>query len=123
MIGRAALAVTLCVGWMGPAQADDMLSRLQGLYYPDLAAGAWDCRSVGRDGGALEIRGAQMFGVETMCNLRDPLPIPGMDAVRYLRDCAGEGMTWEGDPVILSPTASGVALMFDGFATEWVRCP
>jgi len=118
-----ALTLIMCFSVAAPAMAQSLLDRVQGLYYPDLPGTTWDCTNLGGDGGALAIRGNQMIGVENICQLKDPVPIPGMDAVRYSRSCAGEGELYEADPVILTPTDRGVGLMFDGFVTEWLRCP
>ena len=117
-------AVALCCAVLGtPAAAQTLLERVQGIYVPQGMEAFWDCQSLGQDGGALAIRGTEMIGVENTCQLKSPDPIPGMDAVRYSRSCAGEGMTYEGDPVILTPTDGGVGILYSGFVTEWRRCP
>jgi hypothetical protein len=119
----AILVALLMAAAAGPALAQNMLDRVQGIYAPEGLIGVWDCQTVGRDGGAVAIQGNAMMGVENTCMLEDPKPVPGMDAVRYTRMCTGEGMSYVGDPVILTPTERGVGLMFDGFVTEWLRCP
>lgn len=117
------LAILLTLGVLAsPVAAQDLLDRVQGLYVPDGMEAFWDCQSVGQDGGAVAIRGSQILGVENACALKDPVPVPGMDAVRYNRTCSGEGTTYDAGPVILTPTDRGVGLMFDGFVTEWIRC-
>ena len=51
----------------------------------------WDCKSVGMDGGAMEIRGGKLHGVESLCLITNPTKIRGMDAVLYDLQCSGEG--------------------------------
>ncbi len=114
----AALSVTASA-----ATAQSLLDRVQGLYYPDLPGTTWNCTALGSDGGAVGIRGNQILGVESACTLNDPFPIPGMDAIRFTQSCAGEGMTWDGGPVIITPTDRGVFLLSEGFGVEWLRCP
>lgn len=116
-----ALSFLLCLA--APVSAQSLLDRLQGLYYPAFAEIPWSCRQVGMDGGALAIQGMQVFGVENICDLRNPFVIPGMDAIKFDRTCTGEGTTYDAGPMIVMPSPGGVLLISEGFATEWTRCP
>lgn len=124
-MGRAFTISAVLGLFASPAMAQSLLDRVQGLYAPALAGIPWSCRAdaVGMDGGALAIRGAQVFGVENTCNLRNPFVIPGMDAIKFDRICTGEGTTYDAGPMIVMPSRDGVLLISDGFVSEWTRCP
>jgi hypothetical protein len=119
----ALLALTLAFALPLTAGAQTLLDRIQGLYYPQGMAGAWNCRDLGSDGGAVGFVGDQIRGVESACQLKEPFPIPGMDAVRFTTTCSGEGETWEAGPVIIVPHFDGVTLVYQDFANTWLRCP
>ncbi|NKX46038.1 hypothetical protein [Roseicyclus persicicus] len=120
---RGLAGILLAAGLAAPAAGQSLLDRVQGLYYPDLPGTRWDCRTLGGDGGALGVVGAQVIGVETTCTLSEPFPIPGMDAVRFRATCAGEGTTWDGGYRIVMPTDRGLLQVVEGNAYEWLRCP
>lgn len=120
---KAFLTALALIPFAGPAAAQSLLDRVQGLYFPTMIGAAWNCRDLGADGGAVGIIGAHLRGVESVCRLKDPVPIPGMDAVRFTTTCAGEGTTWDAGPVIVLPTQDGVSLVYQDYAVSWTRCP
>jgi hypothetical protein len=104
------------------AAAQSLLDRVQGLYYPP-NQGTWDCATVGMDGGALAVQGQTLQGLENACEMRNPFPIPGMDAMAFDLACTAEGMTHDGGRVILVPLEGGLGLVRDGSVVTWTRCP
>jgi hypothetical protein len=116
---RLAILAAMC--FAGPAAAQDLLDRVQGLYYPEGHAG-WDCTTLGMDGGAVGVRGQTLEGVENSCALENPFPIPGMDAIAFDLACTGEGMTYDGGRVILLPIPNGLAIVGQDGVRTWLRC-
>ena len=118
---RGLAVIFLCLA--NAANAQSLLDRIQGLYYPDMPGTRWDCQSVAADGGALAVRGDQLIGVETFCTLHNPFPIPGMDAIRFERSCNAEGSSYDPGPIILSPGEDGLLLLSEELVSRWLRCP
>lgn len=94
-----------------------------GLYSPKMLEGeAWDCKSVGMDGGALSIKDDVFEGVESQCKLTNPRQFDGFDAVLYDAECTGEGETYT-LPTLMVKTVDGVAVIQEGYVSELVACP
>ena len=114
---RAGIVLGLAAITATPALAFD------GLYRPDQPwAEGWDCKSVGMDGGALAVRDGQFLGVENTCELTNPTPVRGMDAVLYDAVCMGEGES-ETYRMMLMRMEGGLAVIRDGFANVLKDCP
>ena len=112
-------SLVLAVLLAGPAAAQSF----DGLYRPATEWGAtWDCRTVGADGGAIAIGEGVLRGVETYCRLTAPVAVRGMSAVLYDMVCAGEGEEYT-ERAMLMTTPEGVAIITDGFLSEYQRCP
>ena len=93
-----------------------------GLYRPNYDwALAWDCESVGRDGGALEVADETLTAVENSCTLSDPVEIRGMAAVLYDASCVGDGGASEGR-IMLMAHEFGIYVIRDGFVLDWITC-
>lgn len=93
-----------------------------GLYRPDYPEyEGRDCVSVGSDGGALALRDDILYGVESQCQLTNPVAVNGMDAVLYDAQCAGEGMEYSYRLMILR-LPEGIALIQDGFVNPLKSC-
>lgn len=121
---RALAAVAMICAVSSPAAAQSVLDRVQGLYFPE-GRGTWDCRSLGMDGGAVGVQGRMLHGVESTCELHSDKPVPGLDATVFQTTCRGEGMEWDGGPVLMMPAYDGLGLTLlreNGFATTWRRC-
>lgn len=94
-----------------------------GLYRPNYDwAKSWDCKTVGMDGGALEIRGDRLSGVENTCTLTDPVEVRDMAAVLYDESCVGEGTTGATGRVMIMRHDFGVYVITDGLVLDWLRC-
>ncbi|GGD32267.1 hypothetical protein [Sinisalibacter lacisalsi] len=93
-----------------------------GLYRPnyDFAA-AWDCATVGVEGGALAIEGTRLIGVENTCELGDPVEVRGMNAVLYDATCEGEGEAYD-ERVMLMAHDFGVYVIRDAMVVDWLSC-
>jgi len=93
-----------------------------GIYRPNSEFTAdWDCKTVGADGGALEIKGNKLFGLENTCELADPVNVTGMDAILYNATCRGEGMVDTNRTMILR-NDHGVYVIDNGYASDWILC-
>ena len=93
-----------------------------GLYRPNYDwASAWDCTSVGRDGGALEVADDTLTAVENACTLAAPVEVTGMNAVLYDATCTGEGEETTGR-IMLMVHAFGIYVIRDGLVLDWLRC-
>ena len=93
-------------------------SVFDGLYRPcGSEFGYWDCKSIGRDGGALAIYESVLSGVESNSKLNNPINIRGMSAVLFDRECAGEGEEWKA-LVMLMAADFGVYVITDNYASE-----
>ncbi len=119
---RPALLIALLL-FPAPLAAQDLLSRLEGLYrpaYPEYAD--WNCRALGQDGGAVGIRDGMLVGTENACALTTPTPVRGMNAMLFDSTCNGEGVRYDGGRVMLMTSPAGLYLVRDGSAVEWQRC-
>lgn len=84
-----------------------------GLYRPD-GADTWDCTSVGSDGGALAVQDGVYYGVESACQLTNPVAVNGMSAVLYDAECSGEGESYA-KRLMLMRVPEGLAVIQDGY--------
>ena len=100
-----------------------MAQGVDGLYRPDADwAEDWDCRSVGQDGGAVEIRDGVFHGVEAQCKLTNPVSVRDMDATLYDAICTGEGESWQARLMIMD-TAEGIVTLRDGGdVSRYISC-
>jgi len=104
------------------AAAPAAAGPFDGLYYPGIALpGAWDCKTLGMEGGAVGVQGDQLIGVENTCTLTNPVEVRGMAAVLYDEECAGEGETTTAR-VMLMTSDEGLYVIRDGFVADWLRC-
>jgi hypothetical protein len=85
MIMRAAIILASLIATTIPAAA----GPFDGVYRPD-GATSWDCTAIGSDGGALAVRDDVFYGVESACQLTNPVAVNGMSAVLYVQ-CSSEG--------------------------------
>ncbi len=113
---RQAILLSVIVPVAAAAQGFD------GLYRPNYDwALAWDCSSVGIDGGALEVDGETLRAVDNTCTLSDPVDVRDMAAVLYDASCTGEGGASEGR-IMLMTHEFGIYVVRDGFVLDWLRC-
>ena len=94
-------------------------SQFDGIYRLNKS---WDCKSIGMDGGAIEISGNTFAGVESTCSMTNPTRVRGMNAVLYDLNCSGEGETWSMRLMIMKQ-ARGIAIISNDSIGEWQRCP
>jgi hypothetical protein len=117
---RIMRVVTFLAGLVLPAVA--LAGPFDGLYRPNYDwASAWDCKSVGEDGGALEVNGDTMSAVGNVCTLSAPVDVTGMTAVLYDASCTGEGGETEGR-IMLMKHEFGIYVIRDGLVLDWLRC-
>ena len=99
-----------------PALADGF----DGIYRPEGLEG-WDCRSVGSDGGALAVRDGVFYGVESACQLTNPVAVNGMSAVLFDAECNGEGESYA-KRMMLMRVPDGLAVIEDGIVSLLRSC-
>lgn len=93
-----------------------------GLYRPNYDwALAWDCTTVGVDGGALAVENDTLTAVDNSCTLSDPVEVRDMEAVLYDAECSGDGGASAGR-IMLMAHDFGLYVIRDGFVLDWIRC-
>ena len=118
--GRSVLRQAIVLGALLPLAA--AAGPFDGLYRPNYDwASAWDCASVGIDGGALAVEGETLKAVENTCTLTDPVEVRDMAAVLYDASCTGEGGESQGR-IMLMTHDFGIYVVRDGFVLDWIRC-
>ena len=116
---RQGMIWAIC-GLLGPVAA--VVGPFDGLYRPNYDwALAWDCKSVGQDGGALAIEGDVLTAIDNSCALSEPVEIRDMHAVLYDADCTGEGGASAGR-IMLMTHDFGLYVIRDGFVLDWISC-
>lgn len=99
------LSLMATSAWAGP---------YDGRYRPDHPSGdSWDCKRVGKDGGAILLTSNIFFAVGSRCNLRDPVRVSGMDATLYSAICRADGEPWE-RRIMIMKTENGIAVIQSG---------
>ena len=113
---KFACAVTLAlVPQIALAQTIDF----SGVYHQGAASA---CKSIGTDGGAIQIDGTKFRGVESECRMTRPVNVVNMDAMLFDMECSGEGETWEARAMYMNAASGGLIMVWDGFAFEYARC-
>ena len=114
---RAALftlvfAVLATQAWAGP---------YDGRYRPDHPSGdSWDCKRVGKNGGAILFTSNIFFAVGSRCNLRDPVRVSGLDATLYNAICRADGEPWQ-RRIMIMKTDNGIAVIQSGARISLLR--
>jgi len=109
--------IIVIISWSGAAFA----GPYDGIYRPDADwAEDWDCKSVGKDGGALEIRDDKYLGIGSVCSLKKGVGVRDMDAMLYDVDCEidGEQYTYR---LLMMATSAGIAMITDGAVVQYLR--
>lgn len=121
----ATLLTTLSSTVATAQPVDELVSRLDGLYFPSSAsASSWSCNAdqIGMDSGALGIGGGYLDGVENRCELVNPQQISNGTGVRFTAVCSAEGETYS-DSVTITKTDAGVTIARNGQSVDWTECP
>lgn len=90
-----------------------------GVYYQGAAQA---CKTIGIDGGAIQIEDNLFRGVESECRMTRPVNVVNMDAMLFDMDCSGEGEEWEARAMFMNAASGGLIMVWDGFAFEYARC-
>lgn len=72
---------------------DDLYGYFDGIYRPE-GFDTWDCKSIGMDGGGIQISGTRYFGVESICEMTNPRRVEDLEAINYEFVCSGEGESY-----------------------------
>ncbi|MCX7565818.1 hypothetical protein OS189_05640 [Sulfitobacter sp. F26169L] len=106
------LAVLATAAWSGP---------YDGRYRPDHPSGdSWDCKSIGKDGGAILLTSSIFFAVGSRCTLRDGVAVSGMDATLYDAICRADGEPWH-RRIMIMKTDNGIAVVQKGARISMLR--
>lgn len=85
-----------------------------GRYRPDHPSGdSWDCKSIGKDQGAVLLTSNIFFALGTRCTLRDPVGVSGMGGTLYDAICRADGEPWQ-RRIMIMKTESGIAVIQKG---------
>jgi hypothetical protein len=99
------VVVTATAAWAGP---------YDGRYRPDNPGGdSWDCKTVGRDKGAVLLTSNIFFALGTRCTLRDPAAVTGLDATLYNAICQSDGAPWQ-SRIMIMRTDIGISVVQKG---------
>lgn len=112
-------AILMVLGASAVAQ-----SQFDGMYRPvGEVYEAWACTqdSVGRDGGAMAVKDGVFYGIESSCDLTNPVNVRDMEAMLFDAVCTAEGETYE-HRLMLMKTKTGLVFVQNGFAFELKRC-
>ncbi|WP_299413956.1 hypothetical protein [uncultured Sulfitobacter sp.] len=92
-----------------------------GRYRPDHPSGdSWDCKTIGKDGGAVLLTSSIFFALGSRCTLRDPVAVSGLDATLYDAVCRGTGDTFQ-RRIMIMRTANGIAVVQKGAVISLLR--
>lgn len=119
---RSAPHIALSLLLAGPLAAQDY--DFGGLYRPvGEAFEGWACteETIGQDGGALAVKDGTFFGLESACELTNPVNIRDMNARLFDAVCTGEGESYS-YRLMLMKKEGGLIFAQDGFAFELVSC-
>lgn len=85
-----------------------------GRYRPDTPEGKdWDCKAVGKEGGAVLLTSTYFFALGSRCTLRDSVAVSGMDATLYDAICRSDGASWQRSIMIMK-TERGITVIQKG---------
>jgi len=71
---------------------------------------------------ALRIRGDQFRGLENQCTMTNPLTVPGIGAVIYEMECAGEGQRSSHRALFMMDRDGQLVMISEGSARTYPRC-
>jgi len=96
---------------------------LDGRYRPVGPRGeTWDCRRIGKDGGAIAFANRTFIGIGSRCSLRNPQKLRGMDAALFDMTCSG-GAAIKTRRIIIMGTPNGIAMIENGGEVSYfARC-
>ena len=113
---RTPIILATLIATAAPAAA----GPFDGVYRPE-GASSWDCTAIGSDGGALAVRDDVFYGLESACQLTNPVQVNGMSAVLYDANCNGEGESYV-KRMMLMRVPEGLAVIEDGFVNVLKAC-
>lgn len=119
---RSAFHIALALLVAAPLAAQD--NDFDGLYRPvGEAFEGWSCaeETIGEDGGALAVKDGKFFGLESDCDLTNPVNIRDMNARLFDAVCEAEGESYS-YRLMLMKKEGGLIFAQDGFAFELVSC-
>lgn len=114
MRGAVPLVVAVCLATTAAA------AEFDGVYKQ---AADSDCSLVGVDGGALKIAENTFHGVESTCEMTEPVNVNEMKAVLYTMKCTGKRGDWSARAMLVHAADGGVIMVWDGYAFKYDACP
>ena len=116
-LSGARLGLLFSIALAAPLAAQDI--SFDGVYRQGPAAA---CANTGQDGGSIEIKNNEFFGVESMCRMTRPVNVVDMDATLFDMKCQGEGTEWEARAMFMKAANGGLIMVWNGFAFQYDRC-
>lgn len=108
------LVVAVCLASTAAA------AEFEGIYKQ---AADSDCSLVGVDGGALQISGSTFHGVDSTCEMTEPVNVNEMKAVLYTMQCTGQRGDWSARAMLVHAADGGIIMVWDGYAFKYDACP
>lgn len=113
---KRALALPLIVA-AAPAASDP--TPYDGLYRQSVTV---PCDVVTSDGGAIRIEDAVLTGVDSRCEMENPVDVREMDATLYDMECAAADTEWRTRAFLGASATGGLIIVLDGHAFHYDRC-
>lgn len=83
----------------------------------------WDCKAIGMDHGAWQIKDNKMEMTETNCTMSKPVNVRNMGAVLFDLACVQSEFEWTSRVMLMHTDDGLLAISKGGDATQWKRCP
>ncbi len=122
-MGRLITAILLSLGaTLGSAVAE---GRFDGMYRPagdTYSPQQCDIEWINSDGGPLVIKGGKLHGVESVCEMTNPVNVRDMDAVLFDMECWAEGSPFNYRAMLLRRGDTNLHVITDRWVWEWTAC-
>jgi hypothetical protein len=86
-------------------------------------SGDADCSAIGEDGGALRITDGLFEGVDSQCQMTNPVDVVDMDATLYTMTCSAGDTSWTERALLMTAAEDGgLIMLWNGYAFRYERC-
>jgi hypothetical protein len=92
-----------------------------GRYRPESPEGDdWDCKTIGRDHGAILMTSTVFFALGSRCTLRNPVVVGELDSTLYQAICRSDAKPWH-TRIMIMKTNDGIAVIQKGARISKLR--
>lgn len=81
-----------------------------------------ECLYTGDKGSALKVEDDVLYGVETQCDMTNPVNVRDMDAQLYDMECSGEDDAFADRAMFMRAEDGGLYMIWNGIAFKYERC-